>query len=108
MTQRFRQTPRGASYGAYPETERFGPFRVSYAEDRSEMVTDTAFFYSNGSAAYPPAPAALRHVAGVGTSAVVKYGRRLLEILVSIACSITSLGSTLPAVGKCDSLPSSP
>jgi hypothetical protein len=69
----FRRTPRGASYGRYPDSESFGPFRVSYAEDRSEMVTDTAFFYSNGSDAEPPSPGDLRHVAGVGTSAVVKY-----------------------------------
>jgi len=69
----FRQTPRGASYGTYPESERFGPFQVSFEEDRSEMVTDTAFFYSNGSNSVPPSPADLQHVAGVGTSAVVKY-----------------------------------
>ncbi len=69
----FRQTPRGASYGTYPESERFGPFQVSFEEDRSEMVTDTKFFYSNGSSSVPPSPADLQHVAGVGTSAVVKY-----------------------------------
>jgi hypothetical protein len=69
----FRRTPRGASYGTYPESERFGPFRVSFEEDRSEMVTDTEFFYSNGSNSVPPTPADLQHVAGVGTSSVVKY-----------------------------------
>jgi hypothetical protein len=69
----FRETPRGASYGAYPESERFGPFRVSYAEDLSEMVTDTAFFYSNTTSTAPPSPGGLRHVAGVGTSPVVSY-----------------------------------
>ena len=69
----FREIPRGASYGTYPESERFGPFRVSYTEDRSEMVTDTAFFYSNGSGSVPPSPSMLRHVAGVGTSSVVGY-----------------------------------
>jgi len=69
----FRQTPRGASYGTYPESERFGPFHVSFEEDRSEMVTDTEFYYSNGSNSVPPSPADLEHVAGVGTSAVVTY-----------------------------------
>jgi hypothetical protein len=64
----FREIPRGASYGTYPESERFGPFRVSYARDRSEMVADTAFFYSNGTDTTPPSVADLRHVAGVGTS----------------------------------------
>jgi hypothetical protein len=70
----FRQVPRGASYGMYPESERFGPFRVSYAEDLSEMVADTAFLYSNDTGTVPPSPAMLRHVAGVGTSSVVAYG----------------------------------
>jgi hypothetical protein len=69
----FRQTPRGASYGTYPESERFGPFRVSYADDLSEMVTDTAFYYSNNTSAVPPSPSKLRHVAGVGTSSVLGY-----------------------------------
>jgi len=69
----FRTTPRGASYGAYPVSERFGPFRVSYAEDLSEMVTDTAFLHSNSTSTTPPSPGGLRHVAGVGTSPVVSY-----------------------------------
>jgi hypothetical protein len=69
----FRQIPRGASYGRYPESECFGPFRVSYAEDLSEMVTDTAFLYSNSTGSVPPSPTKLRHVAGVGTSPVLAY-----------------------------------
>lgn len=70
----FRQLPRGASFGTYPESERFGPFRVSYAEDLSEMVADTAFLYSNTTGTVPPSPATLRHVAGAGSSSVVMYG----------------------------------
>jgi hypothetical protein len=69
----FRETARGAQSGRYPESERFGPFRVSHAEDLSEMVTDTAFFHSNATRTVPPAPAKLRHVAGVGSSPVVSY-----------------------------------
>lgn len=69
----FRKTPRGATYGTYPESERFGPFRVSFEDDQSEMVTEREFFYSNGSDAVPPSPASLEHVAGVGSSTVVKY-----------------------------------
>jgi hypothetical protein len=70
----FRMTPRGAPVVRYPESERFGPFRVSYAGDLSEMVTDTAFFHSNSTSSAPPSPGALRHVAGVGSSSVVSYG----------------------------------
>lgn len=70
----FRRTPLGASYGVYPESERFEGIRVSYEEDLSELVTDTAFFHSNSTDTPPPAPAALRRVAGVGSSPVVAYG----------------------------------
>ena len=70
----FRQIPRGAGFGSYPVSERFGPFRVSYVEDLSEMVTDTVFLYSNNTGTVPPSPAALRHVAGVGSSSAVAYG----------------------------------
>jgi len=69
----FRQLPRGASFGSYPQSARFDPFRVSYAEDLSEMAADTVFLYSNNTGTVPPAPAALRHVAGVGSSSVVSY-----------------------------------
>jgi hypothetical protein len=70
----FRQLPRGVSYDAYPESAEFGSFRVSYAEDLSEMVADTVFLYSNSTTTVPPQPSQLRHVAGVGSSAVVTYG----------------------------------
>lgn len=69
----FRQTPRGATYGTYPESETFGPFRVSFEDATSEMVTDTAFVYAAPTATAPPRPEALRHVAGVGSSPVAQY-----------------------------------
>lgn len=70
----FRELPRGSSPGRHPDSDCFGPFRVTYAENLSEMVTDTAFFYSNDTGTVPPSPASLRHVAGVGSSPVVRYG----------------------------------
>ncbi|HEX9632271.1 MAG TPA: hypothetical protein VGA02_07375, partial [Gemmatimonadales bacterium] len=69
----FREWPRGAPFGTYPSSTRFGPFRVSYPDDLSEMVTDTTFLYSNTTSTAPPSPQTLRHVAGVGTSPVVSY-----------------------------------
>lgn len=69
----FRRTPRGTDAGTYPASERFGPFRTSYAERLSELVSDTLFAYSGPTATAPPAPASLRHVAGVGSSPVVTY-----------------------------------
>ena len=49
----FRALPRGGDYGVYPASARFGPFRVSYVDDLSEMVTDTAFYYSNSTSTAP-------------------------------------------------------
>jgi hypothetical protein len=69
----FRRLPRGVGYGGYPENTHFGPFRVSYERDRSEMATDTALLYANGTDTAPPKPAALERVAGCGSSPVVRY-----------------------------------
>jgi hypothetical protein len=69
----FRRVPRGASYGTYPESERFGDLRVSYADDLSELVTDSAFYHSSHTETVPPDPAALRRLAGTGGSPVVGY-----------------------------------
>ncbi len=69
----FRGTARGAVFGRHPESDRFGPFRVSYDEDLSEMVDDTVFLYSNDTRTPAPSPARLRRVAGVGSSPVVTY-----------------------------------
>lgn len=69
----FRQIPRGFDAGTYPGSEGFGAFRTSYAEQLSEYVADTAFAYTGHTATRPPAPAALKHIAGVGRSAVVAY-----------------------------------
>ncbi len=69
----FRRLPRGESYGSYPESTRFGPFRVSYEEDLSEMVTETELLYSNDTKTEPPHPELLQRVVGCGSSPVVQY-----------------------------------
>jgi len=69
----FRRLPRGESYGSYPENTCFGPFRVSYEEDLSEMVTETELLYSNDTRAEPPHPELLERVVGCGSSPVVEY-----------------------------------
>lgn len=70
----FRRTPRGFDAGVYPASERFGAFRVSYRDSLSELVTDSAFVYTGDTRSAPPAAASLVRVAGVGSSAVVRYG----------------------------------
>ncbi len=76
----FHALPRLGSWGRYPESNAFGPkvggrpsFRVSFDDDLSEAVTETAFLYSNDTRSLPPAPGRLERVAGVGRSPVVDY-----------------------------------
>jgi len=69
----FRRLPRLKTYGRYPESTRFGPFRVSYEEDLSEMVTEREFFYSNDTKTRPTAPEKLERIIGCGSSPVVQY-----------------------------------
>ncbi len=69
----FHTLPRGESYGAYPESNRFGAFRVSYEERLSEMASGRAFMYSNDTKTMPPAPDRLERVVGCGSSPMVQY-----------------------------------
>ncbi|HET6762240.1 MAG TPA: hypothetical protein VFH27_01180 [Longimicrobiaceae bacterium] len=68
-----RRLPRGVSYGGYPGNTRFGPFRVSYEENRSEMAADDALLYAGSTRTAPPAPGRLERIAGYGSSPVVEY-----------------------------------
>mgnify|MGYP001627214051 FL=1 len=82
----FRRLPRLKTYGRYPESSRFGPFRVSYKEDLSEMVTEKEFFYSNDTKTEPIEPEKLERIIGCGSSPIVQYegtGAYFLEKLSS-------------------------
>src|SRR5438067_5055855 len=65
--------PRTRSYGSYPENTRFGDFHVSYDENLGELVARDAFLYAGSTRAAPPDPAALRRIAGYGSSSTVTY-----------------------------------
>jgi hypothetical protein len=69
----FHSVPRLKSYGTYPADTAFDAFRVSYQNALSEMNDDEAFYYSNTTSSTPKNIANLRHVAGVGSSPIVKY-----------------------------------
>jgi hypothetical protein len=68
-----RRLPRMQSYGRYPDNLRFGDFRVSYAEDLSELnAADT--FMNAGTTKTPPRNfKALRRIVGFGSSPIVDY-----------------------------------
>jgi hypothetical protein len=65
--------PRMRSYGAYPQNTRFGDFHVSYDDDLGELVARDAFLYAGSTRAMPPDLAALRRIAGYGSSSTVTY-----------------------------------
>jgi hypothetical protein len=70
----FHKLPRLEDYGPYPQSSRFGPCRVSYEEDLSELVTPQEFFYSNSTSTRPPSPGTIQRVIGCGSSPLVVYG----------------------------------
>ncbi|MGI4734994.1 MAG: hypothetical protein ACRYG7_07435 [Janthinobacterium lividum] len=70
----FHETKRGQSFGRYPADTVFGAAHVSYRQQLSEWNAPTEFYYTANTTARPAQLAALRHVAGVGSSGVVQYG----------------------------------
>lgn len=106
----FHLLPRGESFGTYPADSAFGDFRVSYSQDLSEWNTDTAFFYTNNTSTKPIQPAVLKHIAGLGTSPLVRYdgtgayfldkvgeGRWRIEILPDVLQVADPFGKAAPA-----------
>jgi hypothetical protein len=67
----FARVPLGEAYAADDAALAFPPFRVSAAEDLSELVTETRYLHSNATQTPPPAPARLERVWGCGVSPLV-------------------------------------
>lgn len=68
-----RRIPRGKYFGNYPDNKNFDNFRVSYEEQLSELNSGDMFYYSNTTTTWPKSPEALKHIAGVGSSPIVRY-----------------------------------
>ena len=68
-----RRLPRMRSYGPYPRNTRFGDFHVSLRREPGELVARDAFLYAGSTRSTPPDPAALRRIAGYGSSPIVAY-----------------------------------
>ena len=68
-----RRLPRMRGYGRYPSNTRFGDFRISAEENLAELVAGDAFLYAGTTHSTPPDPAALRRIAGYGSSPIVTY-----------------------------------
>ncbi|MDD4102190.1 MAG: cellulase family glycosylhydrolase [Kiritimatiellae bacterium] len=65
------RVPRGTPYVPDAEALNFPPFRVSVAQDLSEMATIDSYLHSNATQTQPPDPAALRRIWGRGPSPLV-------------------------------------
>jgi hypothetical protein len=68
-----RRLPRMRGYGAYPANTRFGDFQISAEDNLGQLVSRDVFLYAGTTGAKPPDPAALRRIAGVGSSSTVRY-----------------------------------
>ena len=86
-----KQVPRYKDYGNYPDNTSFGPFRVSYSEDLSEMVTQDKFFYANNTSTVPKDIPALKNIVGFGSSSVVKYDGKGIYYLDKIKSGVWRL-----------------
>lgn len=69
----FYDLPPGVSFGDYPESNRFGPFRVDFEAGMSEMLGERHFMHTGPTESRPPAPESLEHIWGVGASPLVSY-----------------------------------
>lgn len=70
----FHSMTRGQAVPRYPADSVVGPARISYRQQLSQWNTPGEFYYTNNTIDNPVKVAALRHVAGVGSSKVVQYG----------------------------------
>ncbi len=68
-----QRIPLNEQFPAYPADTVFGPFRVSYTADLSEMNTPQQFLYSNHTTTQPVDARQLTTIAGCGSSPVVEY-----------------------------------
>jgi hypothetical protein len=87
----FHEVKRGQSFGRYPADTVFGAAHVSYRQQLSEWNAPSEFYYTNITTAKPVRPAALRHIAGVGSSPVVQYGGSGAYFLDQIAAGVWRL-----------------
>lgn len=68
-----KRIPRYKHYGKYPENTSFGPFKINYESNLSEMVTADNFIYANNTNTIPSDISKLSKIVGYGSSPVVNY-----------------------------------
>lgn len=73
VSEVFHVVPMYKNYGSFPANTSFGPFTVNYENDLAVMNTPEKFIYTNSTSIKPVAINKLSHVAGFGSSDVVRY-----------------------------------
>ncbi|MGH8254399.1 MAG: hypothetical protein ACRES2_10160, partial [Steroidobacteraceae bacterium] len=68
-----RRLPSRKSYGRYPDSQRFGDFRVSYEEDLGELNAPDAYMNAGPTQTRPRDAARLTRIVGLGASPLVGY-----------------------------------
>lgn len=68
-----KETPLNEVFNSYPKDTVFGPFRLSYKKNLSEMNTAGKFMYTNTTDTNPVRPFDLMEIAGRGNSPVIKF-----------------------------------
>jgi hypothetical protein len=86
-----KQLPLWETYGKYPGNTLFGPFRVNYEENLSEMVTADKFMYSNNTVTDHQQPDSLVKIVGCGSSPLVIYEGKGIYFLDKIRKGIWRL-----------------
>jgi len=69
----FHEVPMYEDFGAYPENNLFGDFKVDYSQDLAEYNSGKKFIYTNSNRTIPKNENKLELIAGYGNSVVVKY-----------------------------------
>jgi hypothetical protein len=69
----FHLLPANKNYGGYPADSVFDAYHVSYKQNMSEMNTAAEYYYSGSTNTQPSNVKKLMHIAGVGSSPLVKY-----------------------------------
>jgi hypothetical protein len=68
-----KQTPLGSNFGKYPQNTKFGNFTIDPKNDLATLNNDSIYYYTNSYFDTPKDISLLRHIAGVGSSTIVKY-----------------------------------
>ncbi len=79
--EEMKHLPLYKSYGNYPQNTTFGPVRINYEENSSELLTKEKFMYSNNTATKPADVKSLKQIVGYGSSPLVSYPGKGLYFL---------------------------